>query len=379
VNSYLDFVPHHLPVPIEPFQEELLSSWLLRVANANAISREELIEAAAVHSDNNVIVESRPVASSLDYQLNPEARQRLSVFCRIPETTITGLELCHHFPYHAPEWFHGRDLAPYRPHLSPRFCLECLLQQIRNERVLHVQANWAVPVLTHCPTHLLRLQNYCKSCCGTNPVEWLATAPFRKILCKHCFGPLSSEPDMELRDKGLIAVVSLQAVILTAARGVNPDTFWLGRISAQSFMQVVRDLIALLTHRQYGEGPLLAMRLAGDAFQCDSPLPRGIEQPPLFALHHSARVMVIAALAQVLLGSRRDRFFPSASTKWGGIPLLSHHRLTPDELQFVHDRAVDWPEELRRRILLNLPQRAMSDDWKILRSRTDPLLTNSHI
>jgi hypothetical protein len=92
---------------------------------------------------------------------------------------------------------------------------------------------------------------------------------------------------MELRDKGLIAVVSLQAVILTAARGVNPDTFWLGRISAQSFMQVVRDLIALLTHRQYGEGPLLAMRLAGDAFQCDSPLPRGIEQPPLFALHHS--------------------------------------------------------------------------------------------
>jgi hypothetical protein len=184
---------------------------------------------------------------------------------------------------------------------------------------------------------------------------------------------------MELRDKGLIAVVSLQAVILTAARGVNPDTFWLGRISAQSFMQVIRDLIALLTHRQYGEGPLLAMRLAGDAFQCDSPLPRGIEQPPLFALHHSARVMVIAALAQVLLGSRRDRFFPSASTKWGGIPLLSHHRLTPDELQFVHDRAVDWPEELRRRILLDLPQRAMSDDWKILRSRTDPLLTNSHI
>jgi hypothetical protein len=110
-----------------------------------------------------------------------------------------------------------------------------------------------------------------------------------------------SEPDVELREKGLIAVVSLQAVILRAARGVNPDTFWLGRISAQSFMQVIRDLIALLTHRQYGEGSLLAKRLAGNAFQCDSPLPRGIEQPPLFALHHSARVMVIAALAQVLL------------------------------------------------------------------------------
>ena len=108
-------------------------------------------------------------------------------------------------------------------------------------------------------------------------------------------------------------------------------------------------------------------------------LSREVSSNRLSSLSTTRRVMVIAALAQVLLGSRRDRFFPSASTKWGGIPLLSHHRLTPDELQFVHDRAVDWPEELRRRILLNLPQRAMSDDWKILRSRTDPLLTNSHI
>ncbi len=90
--------------------------------------------------------------------------------------------------------------------------------------------------------------------------------------------------------------------------------------------------------------------------------------------------MVIAALAQVLLGFRRDRFFPSVSaTKWGGIPLLSHHRLTPDELQFVHDRAVDWPEELRCRILHDLSQRAMSDDWKIPRCRDDSLLTNPHI
>jgi hypothetical protein len=57
-------------VRIEPFQEELLSSWLLRTANANTISREELIEAAGVHSDNNGIVESRPVASSLDYHIS---------------------------------------------------------------------------------------------------------------------------------------------------------------------------------------------------------------------------------------------------------------------------------------------------------------------
>src|SRR6202042_1327618 len=91
-----------------------------------------------------------------------------------------------------------------------------------------------------------------------------------------------------------------------------------------------------------------------------APLAERAHPPPLFALHHSARVMVIAALAQVLLGSRRDRFFPSISaTEWRGIPLVSHHRLTPDELQFVHDRAADWPEELRLRILHGLPERTV--------------------
>jgi hypothetical protein len=34
---------------------------------------------------------------------------------------------------------------------------------------------------------------------------------------------------------------------------------------------------------------------------------------------------------------------------------------------------------LRVRILHDLPERAVSDDWKIPRCRADSLLTNSHI
>src|SRR6202021_3679753 len=100
-------------------------------------------------------------------------------------------------------------------------------------QVFHCETNWAGPLLTHCPTHLLRLQNCCKSCCGTKPVAAL----FRKILCKHCCEPLLSEPDVELREKGLIAVVSLQAVILRAARGANRDTYWFGRTRAHGFFK----------------------------------------------------------------------------------------------------------------------------------------------
>lgn len=59
-------------------------------------------------------------------------------------------------------------------------------------------------------------------------------------------------------------------------------------------------------------------------------------------------------------------------------PLLSHHRLTHDELQFVHDRAENWPKELRLRILHNSGPGPMSEDWKIPRRRIDCLLTNSY-
>ena len=36
-------------------------------------------------------------------------------------------------------------------------------------------------------------------------------------------------------------------------------------------------------------------------------------------------------------------------------PLLSHHRLTHDKLQFVHDRAENWPKELKRIFSFLLP------------------------
>jgi hypothetical protein len=175
-------------------------------------------------------------------------------------------------------------------------------------------------------------------------------------------------------------VVSFQTTLLAAARGCAPDTFWLGKISAATFVQIVRDLLQLLTHRQDGEGSMLAKRMVADRFRYACPLPRGIEYPALYTLDHRARLMVMAALTQVLLGNRAAHFRPFGECDDRLlVPLTVNHQLSFEELQFLRIRAAAWPEHLRLRILqhwvVNLPTNCPVPP----RKRGDFGQSNSHI
>ena len=344
MHPRLVVVPQHLPVCIQPLAGELLSSWLRRVADANATTLEELLAAVSC-ADSNFSTENR----GFDYQLPEQIRHRLSAFCRIPAAKIAELEIRNAFLGHPLEWFYARQTTPYRPHLNPPFCMLCLTEQLRSGRPLHVQAAWAVPVFTHCPSHLLPLRACCSSCWNNDPVEWLATRRHQSILCKYCAKPLTTRLDKTPPSKGFLTVVSLEAAILAASRGSSPDTFWAGRTSAECFMQMIGDLIQLLTHRESGQGSMAAKQVAPEEFRCACPLPRGVEQPALFTLHHSVRVMIMAAIASFLLGRQSPSFFPSATPIACERP-LSCHQLTDSELRFVQDHLAGWPKQLQIRL-----------------------------
>lgn len=336
-------VPQRLPVCIQPLAGELLSSWLRRVADANATTLEELL--AAVSRTDSISDEN----AGFDYQLPEQLRQRLSVFCRTPAAKIAELEIRNAFVGPRPEWFYARKTTPYRPDLNPFFCLPCLAEQVRSGCPLHVQAAWAVPVFTHCPSHLWPFQASCNSCWTNDPVDWLATRRHQPILCKHCSQPLTTRLDKAPPSKGLLTIVSLEAAILAASRGSSPDTFWAGRTSAECFMQMIGDLIQLLTHRESGQGPMAAKQVAPEEFRCACPLPRGVEQPALFTLHHAVRVMIMAAIASFLIGRQSPSFFPAATPIACERP-LSCHQLTDSELRFVQAHLAEWPKQLQIRL-----------------------------
>jgi hypothetical protein len=71
------FAPAHLPAAPRPFPDELLSSWLLRLAAANAISLEELLSGLQWRYPH-----SQHFGHPLDYAVPPETLQALSLFAR---------------------------------------------------------------------------------------------------------------------------------------------------------------------------------------------------------------------------------------------------------------------------------------------------------
>jgi hypothetical protein len=71
----------------------------------------------------------------------------------------------------------GQELIPIRWNLvrgefpGPEGKGDPKVEQIRGGFPPHVQAAWAVPIFTHCPSDLVPLQASCNSCRTDAPVE----------------------------------------------------------------------------------------------------------------------------------------------------------------------------------------------------------------
>jgi hypothetical protein len=110
---------------------------------------------------------------------------------------------------------------------------------------------------------------------------------------------------------------------------------------------------------------MAAKQVAPGEFRCDQPLPRGVEQPSLFTLHHSVRLMIMAAIARFLLGRQSQTFF-SSSTRIPCERPLSCHQLTDDEIRFVQAHLAEWPKQFQAGPSAFFSERSMAT------ARSDP-------
>jgi hypothetical protein len=120
---------------------------------------------------------------------------------------------------------------------------------------------------------------------------------------------------------------------------------------------MIDDLIWLLTHRECGEGAMLARWLGPEEFECHTPLPREVKQPALCTLNAGLRLMVLAALTLILLGRRSSQFFESARGLYPQTAAtfpFSGVTFSAGELKFIQDRLARWPEALGAQVALAL-------------------------
>ena len=314
------WLPAHLPMAPRPLAGELLSSWLGRLAAANALDFGEVLE--LVHARLARPRAGECHAGELDYACSRPRLQALSTLSRLPASKIAALSLKRRFGPLGLFWL-SHDTAPVydahyrlvlRPQVRPGYCVECLREQTQQGQPAHLRAEWALAFLTHCPRHrAVGLRYGCRACRDVASLGWgLGRGQPPTMGCGRCavgregVAFLERPPPWSGRQAG---VLRLEAALL-AALGVEgrgqraPDPRWAGAVGPAAFVRLVGELIEMLGWPDAGGGFSLLEHLQRGSCRAPEPvwrpLPAGCE--PFGGLGRQERFELLAGVVE-LLGS----------------------------------------------------------------------------
>ena len=186
--------PAQLPFAPRPIAAELFSSWLLRVAAANFISLQELLEAFESRFSGIAPVKSFDLALPLFFL------QAISQFCRVPVAKLRALDVGQRLPQLQTALllrFPGTEPFSSNPPCSDRlqkqrlgyaFCPSCLADQ----REIHVPWEWSLACILRCGMHGTSLQTGCPTCGEWDPITFSAPGIEPNRACRSCGDDLSA-------------------------------------------------------------------------------------------------------------------------------------------------------------------------------------------
>ena len=164
--------PSQLPFAPRPFPNELFSSWMLRIADANCISLQELMFGfQSCHPDV-------PCPNSLDWGFSTAFLKAMARFCRAPAGTLRSLDLRTRLPKAQKVLLlHFRAVSDdclrcRKERVGYAFCTTCIAQQ----RYVHARWEWAFPALLFCHVHNSPLRHGCPMCGEDDPLPFGAPA-----------------------------------------------------------------------------------------------------------------------------------------------------------------------------------------------------------
>jgi hypothetical protein len=358
MKAFHDLCTQPLPFAPRPFPDELLISWICRLAAANHISPSIFL----------------PDLEHINrYRLNCEPGEniinRLAVMARVSRSTLVDLLLPNQFPnlslltfLQAPNpSVISSDECPSTSFPLP-FCVKCASEEELPGRSLHWQAASGLLTTIVCPKHGTYFRLSCPGCESRHlTLTWNETRlVIRSLRCAWRPRPrLHGEqaPAFPLGSQQLL--FRLQHDIVRALRDQAPSNFWFGTITASQFLAVVDDLFWLL------RTPGLSARERSeftffDAFSWTSLPPNS---PALFYRtrywHFSAwdcesRANVLIAMASTMLGRRvfdnlrYEHCYPppSDASPWDWIFPALHKRHARELLS----RAIKWPSTIRMKL-----------------------------
>ena len=237
------FAPTQLPLAPRPFPDELLSSWLMRTAAANAISFEELMTALEMGNTQKFVS-----GVMLDYSVPETTLRALSRFTRVPYSTLNKLDLNVRVPQINLTLllrFSQKRLSSARGRawrLRYAFCPHC----VSSQKTLHIRWDWCFAALLRCGVHRSPLLDGCPQCGEIEPLTFSPPPTLPRLVCRSCskdLAPHSKELN-DLRNDDII--VFLETAYRSSLLELARDPRQLDNAKNQVFRRFIEDMLEML-------------------------------------------------------------------------------------------------------------------------------------
>lgn len=298
----------------------------MRVAAANAVSLDELLNALLTHYP--AVLRG---CKLLDWRLPAHTLAALARFCRVPVGILRGLDLRERLLDPQPLLLRfppnrASSSTPYstydrRHEWRVRYghCGLCLSAQV----VPHIRWDWCLAALVRCRVHRIPLQDGCHHCGELDPLPFAAGREPGPPRC-WCCGVVLGAPATPQEVAG---EPELEDAIADAYRGAAPPPTLLGKATSGEFRRFVHDMLEMLG-------------------RCVAQQP---EYPSLGAIHRDDILAIIGDLIRTASPSsnprQRQRRYARALVLWGTLIKL----IGPSQGEELGKRARRWPPALRRR------------------------------
>ena len=241
----MTFAPAQLPLAPRPLPDELLSSWLMRTAAANAVSFEELITALEMRDPQNFVS-----GMMLDYSVPEITLRALSRFTRVPYSRLSKLDLnvrvpqinvalLLRFPQKGLSSGRSRERA-WR--LRYAFCPQC----VSSQKTFHIRWDWCFAALPRCSVHRSPLQDSCPQCGEIEPLSFSPPTRLPSLVCRSC----SKDLALHLKEHNCLRDDDIITVVGTACRssllGLAWDPRQLDSAKNRAFRRFIEDMLEML-------------------------------------------------------------------------------------------------------------------------------------
>ena len=342
--------PPQVPFAPRPQPDEVITSWLMRVAAANAVNLSELLGGFEEHHP-----EALEPTGLLDCSVPGATLEALARFCRVPVQSLQPLDLQRRAPELEPRMIlrfpvpmmmislpqrHIRrklDSISLRERCLARraryaHCAACL----RTHAVPHVRWEWCFAGMLRCSLHRIELRDGCHHCGEVDPLDFGLPHPPRPPVCRSCQAPLTAEDDGgPVGAARLVVESAVDDAYRAALRGVAPRADLVGKATSREFRRFVHDILELLG-RCFEQEPI---------YPTDGPVTR------------QDLLAVIADLIRTAAPGLNPRQSRARAARALALWCTLLKVLRPWEGEELERRSVRWPPAIRRRLARALVQR----------------------